>query len=83
MARRARLVRSRYSRLVNCDVARSLRGRAADLRSRNKRDTRLNLVSLEDRLVPAGRPLPYPVLFVGAESGSIPVVKATTRSRAN
>jgi hypothetical protein len=37
---------------------------------------RLNLVSLEDRLVPAGRPLPYPVLFAGAESGSIPVVKA-------
>jgi hypothetical protein len=27
-------------------------------------------VSLEDRLVPAGRPLPFPVLFAGAGSGS-------------
>jgi hypothetical protein len=76
-------MRSRYARFLNGDVARSLRERAAGVRSRSERATRLNFVSLEDRLVPAGRPLPYPVLFVGAESGSIPVVKATTRSRAN
>jgi hypothetical protein len=72
MARLARLIRSRYARLV----ARSLRERAANVSSRSGRATRLNLVSLEDRLVPTGRPLPYPVLFAGTESGSIPVVKA-------
>ena len=27
-------------------------------------------------MVPTGPPLPFPVLFVGAESGSVPVVKA-------
>lgn len=32
--------------------------------------------SLEDRVVPDGRPLPFPVIYVGAETGAPPIVKA-------
>jgi RHS repeat-associated protein len=32
--------------------------------------------NLEDRIVPDGRPLPFPVIYVGAEFGAPPTVKA-------
>src|SRR5262245_44808219 len=63
MSRLARSWSARYSRSRVC-------------RPRAVRGFKPALVSLEDRVVPAGRPLPYPVLFAGTESGSIPVVKA-------
>jgi RHS repeat-associated protein len=37
---------------------------------------KLALLTLEDRLVPDSRPLPYPTLFFGAGAGDSPVVKA-------
>src|SRR5262245_30399178 len=37
---------------------------------------RPNLVALEDRVVPDGRPLPLPVVYVGAATGAPPAVKA-------
>jgi hypothetical protein len=49
--------------------------RARFRRDPEARRARLDLVPLEPRLVPTGRPLPYPVLFVGAGDGT-PVVKA-------
>ena len=38
--------------------------------------SRLGVENLEDRFVPAGRPLPYPVLYVGAGIGDAPLVRA-------
>jgi hypothetical protein len=45
-------------------------------RYREPRGTRLDLVPLEPRLVPDGRPLPLPVIYAGAGAGNDPVVKA-------
>lgn len=63
-----------WSRLVR------LWDRLADLARRARRDDRrlrLAVEGLEDRVVPdGGRPLPFPVLFVGAGAGDAPVVKA-------
>lgn len=36
---------------------------------------RLNMTALEDRLVPDGRPLPYPTLFVGSGHSDAPQVR--------
>ncbi|HEY1188229.1 MAG TPA: FG-GAP-like repeat-containing protein, partial [Gemmata sp.] len=40
------------------------------------RPERLQLTVLEDRLVPDGRPLPLPFVFVGGATGSPPLVRA-------
>jgi RHS repeat-associated protein len=37
---------------------------------------RLALEAMEERLVPDGRPLPFPVIFAGAGAGHTPVVRA-------
>jgi hypothetical protein len=46
------------------------------LRARAPRRTPLRVEALEDRLVPTGRPLPFPVIFAGADAGAAPVVRA-------
>src|SRR5437870_3500746 len=38
--------------------------------------TRLNLLPLEERVVPDGRPLPLPFVFAGTGSGAPPRVRA-------
>ena len=40
------------------------------------RSARLGVEAMEERIVPDGRPLPYPVIFAGSGLGEDPVVKA-------
>ena len=37
---------------------------------------RLHAEALEDRVVPDGRPLPYPVIYVGADAGGAPLLRS-------
>jgi RHS repeat-associated protein len=63
-----------WSRLARLwDRFAELAGRAA---TPARQKLRLAVEGLEDRLVPDGRPLPYPVLFAGSGMGDAPVVKA-------
>jgi RHS repeat-associated protein len=68
-------VPTRYTLL---DRLLALRDRLAALFRHPARRTtaRLAVTPLEDRVVPDGRPLPLPVIYLGAGDGGAPVVKA-------
>ena len=64
---------TRFPRLL------ALRDRLAGLfraRRTGPRSARLGVEAMEERLVPDGRPLPYPVIFTGSGAGDAAVVKA-------
>ena len=64
---------TRFERLLNLRECLAALLRRAPSR---QRPTRLALEAMEDRLVPDGRPLPFPAIFVGSGPDQSPIVKA-------
>ena len=58
------------------DALRALRRRAKRASGTDSRRTVLQLVALEERLVPDGRPLPLPIIYAGSGVGEAPLVRS-------
>ncbi|WP_145244004.1 polymorphic toxin-type HINT domain-containing protein [Urbifossiella limnaea] len=67
---------TRYTRFARLLALREWVATRLTRRSQPAPRPRLGVEGLEDRVVPTGRPLPYPVLYAGTGEGPPPIVRA-------